>query len=64
MWLVYVDLPRNPSACFAFIVNAEGVVAEAAPIARWAIGKRGRQVVIYYKGRQARVEIRPIKEQV
>ncbi|HEY7414752.1 MAG TPA: hypothetical protein VH593_06145 [Ktedonobacteraceae bacterium] len=69
MWLVRVTLPPDPKrkqglACFGFVVNADGYVVEAAPMAKWAVEqkKRGRDVVIYYRGRRAEVEIFPIKQ--
>jgi hypothetical protein len=34
----------------------EGVVVDAAPIARWAIGKTERQVADYYRRRGARFQ--------
>jgi hypothetical protein len=48
MWLVRVELPW---ACFGFEVTDDGWVIEAAPIAAWTIGRRGRQVVAHYRQR-------------
>jgi hypothetical protein len=48
MWLVRVELPW---ACFGFEVTDDGWVIQAAPIASWTIGRRGRQVVAYYRQR-------------
>lgn len=47
-----VELPR---ACFGLEVTDDGWVIEAAPIAAWTIGRRGRQVVGYYRQRGGRV---------
>jgi hypothetical protein len=46
MWLVQVELPW---ACFGFEVTGDGWVIEAAPIADWTVGRRGRQVVASYR---------------
>jgi len=46
VWLVRVDLPW---ACFGFEVTDDGWVIEAAPIAAWTIGRRGREAVGYYR---------------
>lgn len=51
--LVRISLP---SATFGVVV-AGGVVAQAAPIAKWAIGKRGRGVVSCCRARGATVEV-------
>jgi hypothetical protein len=48
MWLVHVELP---GACFGFEVTDDGWVIQAAPIAAWTIGRRGREVVSYYRRR-------------
>lgn len=53
-YLVRVDCPANPDAVFSFEVE-DGVVVEAAPICRWAVGKRGREVVAYWRRRGATV---------
>lgn len=45
MWLVRVELPW---ACFGFEVTDDGWVIQAAPVAAWTVGRRGRQVVAYY----------------
>jgi hypothetical protein len=50
MYLVHVELSE---ACFGFEVNDQGVIVNAAPIARWTLGRRGRQVVAYYRRREA-----------
>jgi hypothetical protein len=52
MWLVQVDVPW---ACFGFEVTDDGWIIEAAPIAAWTIGKRGRAVVHYHRQRGGRV---------
>ncbi len=46
---VWVSLPR---ATFALIVR-DGLVVDAAPIARWSIGRREREVADYYRRRGA-----------
>ena len=51
MWLVRVE---QPHACFAFEVT-DGLVTRAAPIAGWTVGKPGRDVVGYYRDRDAQV---------
>jgi hypothetical protein len=50
--LVRIDMPY---ACFGMVV-VNGVVTEAAPIARWSIGRRGRDSVRYWKKRGAKVQ--------
>ena len=52
VYLVRVDLP---SACFGFEVDQDGTITFAAPIARWTLGKRGREVVAYYRKRGGEV---------
>jgi hypothetical protein len=52
MWLVRVELPW---ACFGFEVTDDGWVIQAAPVAAWTVGRRGRQVVTYYRQRGGRV---------
>ena len=52
MWLVQADVPW---ACFGFEVTNDGWIIEAAPIAAWTIGKRGRAVVHYHRQRGGRV---------
>jgi hypothetical protein len=52
MWLVYVELS---GACFSFQVTSDGWVIQAAPIAAWTIGRRGRKVVGHYRRRGGRV---------
>ena len=52
MYLVHVELPE---ACFGFEVNDQGVIVNAAPIARWTLGRRDRQVVAYYRRGGGRV---------
>lgn len=44
-WLVRVEAPYY---CAGFIVE-DAWVAEAAPILRWAVGRRGRDVVEYLR---------------
>ena len=51
--LIRVTLPH---AVFGLVVRG-GVVVEAAPIARWSLGMRGRNVVSYYRARGGVVEI-------
>ncbi len=41
-----------PRATFALIVR-DGLVVDAAPIARWSIGRREREVADYYRRRGA-----------
>lgn len=41
-----------PAATFAVAVK-DGRVVDAAPIARWALGKDARQVEAFYRGRGA-----------
>ena len=53
-WLVRVE---QAHAVFAIIVGPDGVVTEAAPIAGWAKGKRGREVVKYFRERGAKVTV-------
>lgn len=53
-WLVRVVMPH---AVFGFIVDGAGNVCDAAPICRWAIGKRGRSVVGYFRARGGEVEV-------
>jgi hypothetical protein len=52
MYLVRVELPRTR---FAFEVDDQGVIVVAAPVARWTIGRRGREVVAHYQRRGSRV---------
>ena len=52
MQWIYVSLPH---ATFALAVR-DGHVVDAAPIARWAIGKDERYVADYYRRRGARFE--------
>jgi hypothetical protein len=52
MWLVRVELPW---ACFGLEVSDDGWIIQAAPIAGWTVGKRGRQVVAHYRSRGGRV---------
>jgi len=61
MWLVRVD---NGFAVFGLVVDDAGVVVEAAPIARWAEGRRGREVVRYFRGRGAKVSWKEIDDEV
>lgn len=51
MWLVRVDVPF---ACFGFEV-AGGHVVRAAPVAGWMVGKRGAEMVTYWRSRGATV---------
>jgi hypothetical protein len=48
VYLVRVSLPH---ACFAFEVDDQGVIVAAAPSARWTLGRRGRELVGYYRQR-------------
>lgn len=48
--LIWVDLPY---ACFGLIVRG-GRVVDAAPIARWSVGKDERFVADYYRKKGAR----------
>lgn len=57
MWLVRVD---NGFAVFGLIVDDAGFVTEAAPIAKWSEGRRGRDVVRYFRERGAKVTWRAI----
>lgn len=41
-----------PHATFALVVR-DGLVVEAAPITRWCIGRRERDVADYYRRRGA-----------
>lgn len=50
-YLVRIELAW---ACFGFVVS-DGVVTKAAPISKWAVGKRGRYVVDYWRSRGAAV---------
>ena len=52
-YLVRVDAVR-PNAVFGFDV-VDGVVANAAPIACWMNGKRGKDMVGYWRKRGATV---------
>jgi hypothetical protein len=52
MWLVRVE---SPWACFGLEVTDDGWIIQAAPIAAWTIGNRGRQVVAHYRGRGGQV---------
>lgn len=52
---VWVSLPW---ATFGLGVRG-GVVVEAAPIARWCVGKPEQQVAAYWRGRGARFERLP-----
>lgn len=51
--VISIDLPH---ACFGIIVE-DGIVVEAAPIARWATGKLAREVLLYYKKKGAKIEL-------
>ncbi|HEX6676019.1 MAG TPA: hypothetical protein VF486_13430 [Actinomycetes bacterium] len=42
---------RGPEKKFGFEVTSGGWVVQAAVIAAWTIGKRGREVVGYYRRR-------------
>jgi len=50
--VIQVSLPH---ATFGLVVH-DGWVVDAAPIARWAIGKRERYVADYFRRRGARFE--------
>jgi hypothetical protein len=52
VWLVRVELP---GACFGFEVTSDGWVIQAALIAAWTIGRRGRAVVACYRARGGQV---------
>lgn len=51
-WLVRVE---TAWVCFGFVVGPSGRVTEAAPIARWTIGKPGREILAYWRHRGATV---------
>ena len=60
--------PQNPDylvrvetdfATFGFIVK-KGVVVEAAPIAKWSIGRSGKSVVKYWRKRGGKVTWQPL----
>ncbi|MFA4971556.1 MAG: hypothetical protein WC683_03005 [bacterium] len=53
-WLLRVEMQH---AVFGIIVAADGSVMEAAPIAKWSVGKRGREVVRYFRERGATVTV-------
>lgn len=59
-WLVRVV---QPHAVFGLVVF-DGLIIEAAPIAAWAVGRRGRQVVRYFRDRGAEVQFIPIEDAV
>lgn len=44
-----------PRAVFAVVVR-DGVVVDAAPIARWAVGQDERKVAAWFRARGARFE--------
>lgn len=50
----YLVRVTHGTACFGLVVVG-GVVTEAAPIARWCVGKRGRDAVRYWRRRGATV---------
>jgi hypothetical protein len=51
-WLLRVELPW---ACFGLVVDDHGRVTVAAPIARWAEGRRGQEVAAAYRRRGGQV---------
>ena len=51
IWLVRVE---QRHACFGFEVT-DGLVTRTAPIAKWTVGRSGRDMVGYYRDRGARV---------
>jgi hypothetical protein len=61
VWLVRVELP---GACFGFEVTSDGWVVQAAPIAAWTIGKRGRAIVHHYQGQGGQVSWQQVPHQL
>jgi len=51
--VISIDLPY---ACFGIIVEND-IVIEAPPIAKWATGKSAREVLLYFKGKGAKIEL-------
>jgi hypothetical protein len=47
-------------AVFGFVV-VNGVVEMSAPIAKWSIGRKGKDVVKYWKSRGAQITWRKIE---
>jgi len=52
-----------PYATFALCVR-DGRVVDAAPIAKWAIGKDEREVAAYYRKRGAKFEDLPLRSSI
>jgi hypothetical protein len=48
-------VPRRPAATFGLISDGFAIV-EAAPIARWAVGRMEREIMRYWERRGATVE--------
>ena len=46
---------RRALGALGFEVTDDGWVIQAAPVAAWTVGRRGRQVVTYYRQRGGRV---------
>jgi hypothetical protein len=53
--LIWVSLPY---ATFGLIVSG-GVVADAAPVAGWAVGKDEREVAVFYRRKGAVFRVVP-----
>jgi hypothetical protein len=53
--LLRVSVPRRPAATFGLISDGFAIV-EAAPIARWAVGRMEREIIRYWERRGATVE--------
>lgn len=51
----YLVRVESDFAVFGFVVKNRVVTRECAPIAKWAIGRRGREVVDYWRKRGAKV---------
>lgn len=61
-WLVCVDSPSYPNACWGFTVECDGRVTECAPIGRKSDGYcswRSRDLVAYWRKRGATVTWQP-----
>lgn len=53
LWVVSYWMPGAPTFGLVF---EDGRVTEAAPVARWALGKPKSKVLDYYRRKGARVE--------